>query len=52
VRDERELERIAAYIEENPVNAGLVQRAEEYKWSSANAGKIADAAGRIACATI
>jgi putative transposase len=36
VRDDREWERIAAYIEENPVKAGLVGSAEEYAWSSAN----------------
>jgi hypothetical protein len=31
----RQSERIIAYIEENPVNAGLVQRPEDYRWSSA-----------------
>ena len=36
VRDEREYGRIAAYIECNPVNAGLVGKAEDYPWSSAN----------------
>jgi putative transposase len=36
VRDERELCRIAAYIEGNPVKAGLVECAEAYRWSSAN----------------
>jgi len=35
VRDSRELERIVAYIENNPVKAGLVARAEDYRWSSA-----------------
>jgi len=35
VRDEKEWERIAAYIENNPVKAGLVQRAEDFCWSSA-----------------
>jgi putative transposase len=35
VRDEREWNRIAAYIEGNPVKAGLVPRAEDYRWSSA-----------------
>jgi len=35
VRDERELERIAAYIESNPVKAGLVDYPHEYRWSSA-----------------
>ena len=36
VRDETEWARIAAYIENNPVKAGLVKRAEEYCWSSAS----------------
>jgi type I restriction enzyme R subunit/putative DNA methylase len=35
VRDESEWRRIAAYIENNPVQAGLVPRAEDYRWSSA-----------------
>jgi REP element-mobilizing transposase RayT len=35
VRDEREMERIAAYIENNPVQAGLAARPEAYPWSSA-----------------
>ena len=35
VRDQAEWERIAAYIENNPVQAGLVTRAEDYRWSSA-----------------
>ena len=35
VRDEGEWDRIAAYIENNPVKAGLVERAEDYRWSSA-----------------
>ena len=35
VRDESEWRRIAAYIENNPVKAGLVPRAEDYRWSSA-----------------
>ena len=35
VRDEREWTQIAAYIENNPVKAGLVSRAEDYRWSSA-----------------
>src|SRR5205823_5365404 len=34
-RDESEFFRIFAYIENNPVKAGLVQRAEEWRWSSA-----------------
>ena len=35
VRDETEWNRIANYIEENPVKAGLVRRAADYRWSSA-----------------
>jgi len=36
-RDEREMERIAAYIEDNPVRAGLAAEASGYPWSSAGA---------------
>jgi putative transposase len=36
VRSQKEWTRIASYIERNPVKAGLVSRAEEYSWSSAN----------------
>ena len=36
VRDEQEWNRIAAYIENNPVKAGIVAKAEDYLWSSAN----------------
>lgn len=35
VRNAEEWKRIVAYIEENPVKAGLVERAEDYQWSSA-----------------
>ena len=35
VRDEVEMERIASYIELNPVNAGLCASPEEFPWSSA-----------------
>ena len=35
VRDAPEGERIRSYIEQNPVRAGLVQEASEYRWSSA-----------------
>ena len=38
VRHEREFERVRRYIEENPVRAGLVQLASEYRWSSAWGG--------------
>jgi putative transposase len=34
-RDEDELVRMIAYVEQNPVKAGLVKTAEEWKWSSA-----------------
>ena len=35
VRDDVELRRIRIYIERNPVTAGLVQRPEDWPWSSA-----------------
>jgi len=35
VRDERELENIVAYINGNPVKAGLCVRAIDWQWSSA-----------------
>ena len=35
VRNERESQRIAAYIEENPVSAGLAATPEDWPWSSA-----------------
>ncbi len=35
VRNEREFQRIVAYIEENPVSAGLVTKPEDWPWSSA-----------------
>ena len=56
VRDEQEWVRIFAYIEKNPVRAGLVARAEDFKWSSAfqNRGvdMSVDTARVGACATI
>jgi len=55
VRDESERSRIESYIENNPVKAGLVARAEDYHWSSAwsgpGVGMSADAARTSACAT-
>jgi REP element-mobilizing transposase RayT len=57
VRSEMEWNRIAAYIENNPVKAGMVSRREEYPWSSANArwsGSVhtsVNAARKSACAT-
>ncbi len=38
VRSPEELERIARYIELNPVTAGLASRAENWRWSSAFQG--------------
>ena len=38
VRDENEFAEIAEYIRQNPVRKGLVQRAEEYPYSSAHMG--------------
>ncbi len=35
VRDGTEFDRIQNYIEQNPVRAGLVNEAGEYRWSSA-----------------
>jgi putative transposase len=36
VRDAREFDRILRYIEWNPVRAGLVERPEDWPWSSAS----------------
>ena len=36
VGEEQEWSRIAAYIENNPVKAGLASRPEDYRWSSAH----------------
>jgi type I restriction enzyme R subunit/putative DNA methylase len=35
VRNAEEATRITRYVENNPVTAGLVTRAEDYRWSSA-----------------
>jgi REP element-mobilizing transposase RayT len=35
VRNRNEFERISAYIERNPVTAGLAPSPEEFRWSSA-----------------
>jgi putative transposase len=35
VRSQKELHRIAAYIEENPVSAGLAATPEDWPWSTA-----------------
>jgi REP element-mobilizing transposase RayT len=39
VRNSEEWGRIAAYIERNPVTAGLAARPEDYRWSSAAMGE-------------
>jgi REP element-mobilizing transposase RayT len=36
IRDDEELYRVIAYIENNPVKAGLVSRPEDWSWSSAS----------------
>lgn len=47
VRDQQELDRIAAYIENNPVKAGLAAEPSQYRWSSAWAdGELKFAAAR------
>jgi REP element-mobilizing transposase RayT len=39
VRDRGEFDDIVRYIEFNPVKAGIVEKADEYRWSSARAGQ-------------
>jgi len=51
VRDEAEFRRIRAYIENNPVKAGLVNAPTEFLWSSAGVETSLDAARTSACAT-
>jgi REP element-mobilizing transposase RayT len=41
IRDETEFEKVRAYIEKNPVMAGLVERPEDWPWSSANGRPLA-----------
>ncbi len=36
VRDSEEMAKISRYIENNPLTAGLISRAEDYRWSSAS----------------
>ena len=52
VRNQAEFTRIRAYIENNPVKAGLVNTPEEYPWSSAGVETSLDAARTSACATL
>jgi len=51
VRDEAEWNRIARYIENNPVRAGVVAVPEDYRWSSAGGATSGDAARLGARAT-
>ena len=63
VRNQEERQRIASsYIENNPVKAGVIAQAEDYRWSSAHAtwwakldspsvGTSADVARKTVCAT-
>jgi REP-associated tyrosine transposase len=41
VRNDKEFERIAQYIEMNPVHAGLVAHPEQFPWSS-NSGRVSN----------
>jgi len=41
VRSDSEFNRIRNYIEQNPVKAGLVTAAEDFRWSSAHTGEAA-----------
>jgi len=45
VRDGAEFAKVRRYIENNPVNAGLVVHPGDYRWSSAYNGKNAGVAG-------
>jgi len=36
IRNQQEFDRVMAYIENNPVKAGLVTRPEDFEWSSAS----------------
>jgi len=51
VRNADEFRRIPAYIENNPVTAGLVREPQDYPWSSAGVEMSLDAARKSACAT-
>lgn len=39
IRDENHYEKVVEYIRENPVKAGLVEHAEDWKFSSAGYGR-------------
>ena len=47
VRDQHEMEKVVRYIEGNPVAAGLVNKVEDWKWSSGWAGQEAYPTGRL-----
>jgi putative transposase len=47
-RGPKEMARIARYIEENPVTAGLVEKAEDFRWSSAFSGPARQAGRPVA----
>jgi REP element-mobilizing transposase RayT len=51
VRDARQFERIARYIEDNPVRAGLCASPADYRFSSAYAGEDAGMASLEARST-
>jgi putative transposase len=51
VRNHGEFLKIRAYIEANPVKAGMVRNPEDFPWSSASVEKSLDAARTSACAT-
>jgi putative transposase len=52
VRNGSEIEKIRAYIEMNPVKAGLVKDPRLFPWSSASVEMSLDAARTSACATL
>jgi len=47
IRDQKERNRIIPYVEQNPVAAGLVEKAEQWRWSSDW-----EHTGKNACATL
>jgi REP element-mobilizing transposase RayT len=51
IRGPEERNRIIRYVEENPVAAGLVETAEQWRWSSAWKPDIKPDTGQEACAT-
>jgi REP element-mobilizing transposase RayT len=51
VRNQGEFEKIRAYIDNNPVRAGLVRSPHDFPWSSAGVETSLDAARTSACAT-